>query len=154
MADLKTGGMGAVVGVAATALVMMFSEQEMDATKVQAALDTLVAQGKIAELPEVTDALAKSTDSIVPERQRVFMTVDTAGKRTYDTVKTEPKPVLGGFDENGTADYELAAIVKAGHNLRIDMIDNGVVVNSQMIEPKTTDWLISARPRASLHSGE
>jgi hypothetical protein len=162
MADSKVlGGVGVLTGAVATALVMALTDKVMDEKTVQAAIDDLASQGKVAELVEVKDGLALTADSIRPAYTKIYpavVTRDSTGKvistTKADTVQIPAGPVLEGFNENGTADYELAVVVPKGSTLRIAYILDGVDVNSQVITPKEAEWVVSARARASLHEGK
>jgi hypothetical protein len=169
MSDLKdvkpvvdpiSGGIGVTVGLALAALLNGSGMVDLNQTDVNAALDSLSAQGKIAVLPEVTDKLALSSDSIKPAYKKIYperVNRDSTGKVLStvkaDTVDVAAAPVLAGFPD-GVSDYPMAAIVKAGSTLRIVYILDGKEINSHLIQPKTADWLISEKPTASIHTGK
>jgi hypothetical protein len=116
---------------------------------------------KTVELADVTDKLAIASDSIKPAYTKIYpeqKSYDSTGKiistKKADTVKVAASPVLAGFNENGISDYELAAVVPIGSTLRVVYVLDGKEINSQLIQPKTAEWLVSARARASLHTGK
>jgi len=154
------------IGTALTAVIITVAgEKAIDTATVQAkveiVIDSMIAQGKLAELPVVTDKLALTVDSIKPAYTKIYpavVTRDSTGKVIStvkaDTVQIAAAPVLAGFNVNGVADYELATVVTKGSTLRIAYILDGVDVNSQVITPKEAEWVVSARARASLHEGK
>lgn len=151
-----------ILGAMLTVSIAGNTIQAVDANKTtDEIVASLAASGKVCELPEVTDKLALTTDSIKPAYDKIYperKIYDSTGKVIQtikaDTVQVPAGPVLAGFDENGKADYELAQVVPAGSTLRIVYVLDGIEVNSQLITPKTAEWVISARARASLHTGK
>jgi len=139
--DLKSGGIGVVGGALLGALIMFGS---VDKTEI-------VTEATIADKLAVSDI-----DSMTPARELVYLKADPkdSSKTVKDTVVVAPRAVLKGFSENGVSDYEIAYIMQAGKKYQVLFIEDGIVLDATEYTPKANNWLLSLRPRTSLHEGK
>jgi hypothetical protein len=135
MPDIKTGGIGAGVGIVGLVVGMFIGGDKTE----------------MVETITISDKLAICTvDSMTPESEKTYTRIDEKDttKTITETVTVAPRPALKGFSVDGISDYAIAKIMEPGKKYQLLLTEDGVVIDATEYSDLKMKWLLSIRPTA------